>query len=103
MARMSIKATKDGYVFTQPIQQCSACLLRSLFSFLNVRPCKAELISDILLSTLAHGRPRVGRPGRNYIQQLETDTGCSLEDLPEAMDARDGWRERELGKSVRAV
>ena len=30
---------------------------------------------------------------RNYIQQLCADTGCSLEDLPGAIDDRDGWRE----------
>ena len=28
-----------------------------------------------------------------YLQQLCTDTGCSLEDLPEAMDDRNLWRE----------
>ena len=27
-------------------------------------------------------------------QQLCADTECSLEDLPEAMDDREGWRER---------
>ena len=26
--------------------------------------------------------------------QLCADTGCSLEDLPGAMNAREGWRER---------
>ena len=37
------------------------------------------------------------------------DTGYSLEDLPVAMDSKDGWRERErerereLGKSVLSV
>ena len=30
-------------------------------------------------------------------------TGCSEEDQPEVMDDRDGWRKRELGKSVRAA
>ena len=29
-----------------------------------------------------------------YLQQLFTDTGCSLEDLPEALDDRDEWWER---------
>ena len=29
-----------------------------------------------------------------YIQQICADTGCSLEVLPEAMDDREGWRER---------
>ena len=27
-------------------------------------------------------------------ERLCADTGCSLEDLPEAMDDREGWRER---------
>ena len=29
-----------------------------------------------------------------YLQQLCTDTGCSLEDLPVALDDRDEWRDR---------
>ena len=53
-----------------------------------------ELISDILLWTPPHRRAKVGRPARTYIQQLCGDTGCSLENLPGAMDDRDGWRER---------
>ena len=28
-----------------------------------------------------------------YIQQLCDDTGCNLEDLPEAMNDRETWRE----------
>ena len=31
---------------------------------------------------------------RAYIQQLSADTGYSLEDLPEAMNDREGRRER---------
>ena len=53
-----------------------------------------ELISDVLLWTLTHGRPKAGRPARIYIQQLCEDTGCSPEDLPEAMNDREKWRER---------
>ena len=55
---------------------------------------KDELISDILLWTLSHGRTKVGRPARTYIQKLCADTGYNLEDLLGAMDDRDGWRER---------
>ena len=60
---------------------------------------KDELISDILSWISSHGRAKVGRasvgrPARTYIQQLCADTGYSLEDLLEAMDDRDGWRER---------
>ena len=53
-----------------------------------------ELISDVLLWTPSHGRAKAGRAGRTYIQQPCADTGCSLEDLPEAMDNREVWRER---------
>ena len=34
----------------------------------------------------SHGRAKVGQPARTYIQQLYADTGCSREDLLEAMD-----------------
>ena len=53
-----------------------------------------ELISDILRQTPSHGRAKVGRPARTYIQQLCADTGYSLEDLTGTMDHRDGWWER---------
>ena len=53
-----------------------------------------ELISDVLLWTPTYGRAKAGRPARTYIQQLCEDTGCSPEDLPEAMNNREKWRER---------
>ena len=53
-----------------------------------------ELISDVLLWTPTYGRAKAGRPARTYIQQLYEDTGCSLEDLREAMNDRGKWRER---------
>ena len=53
-----------------------------------------ELISDVLLWTPAHGQAKAGRPARTYIQQPCEDTGCSPEDLPEAMNDREEWRER---------
>ena len=53
-----------------------------------------ELISDVLLWTPAYGQAKAGRPTRTYIQQLCEDTGCSPEDLPEAMNNREKWRER---------
>ena len=53
-----------------------------------------ELVSDVLLWTPTHGRAKAGRPARTYIQQLCEDTGCSPEDLPQAMNDRDKWRER---------
>ena len=41
-----------------------------------------------------HGHAKAGRPARTYIQQLCEDTGCCPEDLPEAMNDREKWRER---------
>ena len=51
-----------------------------------------ELISDVLLWTPSRGR--AGQPAWTYIQQLCVDTGYRSEDLPEAMDDRDGWWKR---------
>ena len=53
-----------------------------------------ELISDVLLWTPSFGRAKAGRPPWTYIQQLCEDTGCSPEDLPEAMNDREKWLER---------
>ena len=55
---------------------------------------KDELISDVLLWTPTYGRAKAGRPARTYIQQLCEYTGCNPEDLPEAMNDREKWRER---------
>ena len=55
---------------------------------------RGELISNVLLWTPSHSRAKAARPTRTYIQQLCADTGCSPEDLPEAMDDREGWWER---------
>ena len=53
-----------------------------------------ELISDVLLWTPTYGQAKAGWPARTYIQQLCEDTGCSPEDLSEAMNDREKWRER---------
>ena len=60
-----------------------------------------ELISDVLQWTPTYGRAKAGRPVRTYMQQLCEDTGCSLEDQPEAMNGRSG--ERGSGISVLAA
>ena len=49
-----------------------------------------EFISDVFLWTPSRGRAKAGRPARTKIQQLYVDTGCSPEDLPEAID---DWEE----------
>ena len=55
-----------------------------------------ELMSDILLWTPSHGRAKVGRPARTYIQQHCADTRYSFENLPGAMDDRDVIGTRRL-------
>ena len=55
---------------------------------------KDDPIRDVLLWTPAYVRAKAGWPARTYIQQLCEDTGCSSEDLPEAMNDREKWRER---------
>ena len=55
---------------------------------------KNELISDIILWISLLRREKKGRPARICIRQISTDTEYSLEDLPGAMDDRDGWQER---------
>ena len=49
-----------------------------------------ELISDLLIWTPTYDRTKA----RTYIQQLCEDTGRSPEDLAEAMNNREKWRER---------
>ena len=55
---------------------------------------KDALISDVLLWTPTYDRAKAGRLARTYIQQLCEDTECSPEDLPEALNDREKWRER---------
>ena len=54
---------------------------------------KDELISVVLLWKPTHGHAGVGRPPRTYMNQLCKDAGCIAEDLPGAMNDREGWRE----------
>ena len=42
----------------------------------------------------AYGQAKARRPALTYIQQLSEDTGCNPEDLPEAMNNWEEWRER---------
>ena len=59
----------------------------------------SSLLSDVLQWTPSQGRAKAGQPPRTYIQQLCEDTGCSPEDLPEAMNDREEWQ-RVSGISV---
>ena len=81
------------------MQECSDGHLPTITKTFQVRPTrhvghcwrsKDEFISNTLLWTPSHGRANARRPARNYIQQLCADTGYSLEDLPGAMDDRNG-------------
>ena len=61
---------------------------------IQVRPSRHAGRAHVLLWTPTYGRAKAGRPARTYIQQLCEDTACSPEDLPEAMNDREKWRER---------
>ena len=61
---------------------------------------KGEIVSDVFLWTPAYGQSKAGRPARTFIQQLCNDTGCNPEELPEAMNDKETWRERV--KDIRA-
>ena len=51
--------------------------------------------TDELKSNILQWNPSHGRPFRTYIQkQLSTNIWLSLDNLPWAMDDRDGWRKR---------
>ena len=70
----------------------------------HVKHCwrsKDELLSNVVQWIPPHGRAKVGRPARNYIQELCANTWCSLEDLPGVMDNRDEWWERV--KEIHAI
>ena len=55
---------------------------------------KDELISDVLQWIPTYDRAKAEWPTRTNIEQLCEDTGGSPEDLPEAMNDREKWRER---------
>ena len=84
---------EGGYL--TPLQRCSRHIVqfqppgRSECIYIYIYIYRDELISDVLLWTPLHA----GCPAPNYIQQLCADTGCSPEDLQEAMDNREVWRE----------
>ena len=59
-----------------------------------------EHISVVLRWTPTYARAKAGRPARIYIQQLCEDTGCSPEQLPEAVKDREKWR--GMDRDIRA-
>ena len=69
--------------------------VRTLFLWCRTLLEKRDVfISDVHLWPPSHSRAKAGRPARAYIQQICEDTGCSPEDLPEAIYDREEWRER---------
>ena len=54
-----------------------------------------ELISDVLLWTPWYGRAKAGHQLEHTFSSCVI-TGCSSEDLPEAMNDREGWRKRVM-------
>ena len=76
-----------------------------LYFLCEIEPCdknkskvgdhnQGQLKGSLLLWTPTYECAKAGRPARTYIQQLCEDTGCNPEDLPEAMNDREKWRER---------
>ena len=61
---------------------------------------KNELTSDVLLWQPLHGKISRGLPTKTYIDQLMEDIGCTLDELPTAMNERNGWK--QLVKNCRA-
>ena len=57
---------------------------------------KEEVIADVLLWKPKHGKRSQGRRRKTYTDQLLDDTGCRLEELPDAMEDRVGWKKLDL-------
>ena len=51
---------------------------------------KEEIVSDVPLWQPSHGKRERGRPA-TFISLLMNDTGCTIEELPNAMDNREEW------------
>ena len=61
---------------------------------------KDKFVNDVLLWTPTYDQAKAERPAQTYIQQLCEDTGCNPEDLPEAMNDWEKWR--EMVRDIRA-
>ena len=68
-------------------------------SFLDLLVERHSFAFVTILWTPTYGQAKAGRPARTYIQQLCEDTGCNPEDLSEAMNDREKWR--EMVKDIR--
>ena len=79
---ISQNALHSDYI-SYDIQMCVCKYIKKLYIYIYIYSC---------IYTPSHERGKEGRPARTYMQQLCTDTRYRLEDLPGAMDNRDGWR-----------
>jgi len=58
-----------------------------------------EVASSLVLWTPAHGKRSRGRPSRNFVQQLEEDTGLDACEIGAVMTNREEWR-RHTGRGL---
>ena len=58
---------------------------------------KNEVVGDLVLWELKHGKRSVERQARTFVDLPEADTGVPRDCLPAAMDDRVGWRKRSMG------
>ena len=94
-----IKQQQDGHL---PLISKSTQARRTRYARLCWRS-KDKLISDVLQWTPSHGPAKVAQPVGTYLQQLCTDSECSLKDMPVSMDDRNGWWERAREILARSV
>ena len=83
--------SKSLYEHTHNIEQIMEATSQQMYSHL---PPISKTIQIRRTKHARHGRAGVGRAARTYLQKLCMDTGCSLEDLPNAMNDRNEWRGR---------
>ena len=61
---------------------------------------KNEVVSDLVLWELKHGKRSVRGQARTFVDLLEADTDVPRHCLLAAMDDRVGWRKRAVGRGV---
>ena len=58
---------------------------------------KIEVVGDLDLWELKHGKRSIRGQARTFVDLLEADTGVPRDLLLVAMDDRVGWRKRVIG------
>ena len=67
---------------------------------------RAAFVSPLAIYSLrspCNGHTSIGRPMRTYIDQLCVDVGCLPEDLPDALQDRNGWRQKVMSVLVMMI